>query len=87
MSTTIIETWRELAIRESDGLEVSLLWSKSEGRVKVAVVDERLHETFEFDVAGTDALAAFIHPFAYAPSESLGSGEAVCDFINLHPRV
>ena len=31
--------WRELAARENDGLEVSLRWSKSADRVKVAVAD------------------------------------------------
>ena len=58
--------WTELAGRENEGLEVSLLWNKSANRVKVAVADARQNEQFEFDVAGADALAAFHHPFAYA---------------------
>jgi hypothetical protein len=58
--------WTELAGRQNEGLEVSLLWSKSANRVKVAVADARQNEQFEFDVAGADALAAFNHPFAYA---------------------
>lgn len=58
--------WTELAGRQNEGLEVSLLWSKSANRVKVAVADSRQNEQFEFDVAGADALAAFNHPFAYA---------------------
>ena len=58
--------WTELAGRENEGLEVSLLWNKSANRVKVAVADARQSEHFEFDVAGADALAAFHHPFAYA---------------------
>src|SRR6266487_2653517 len=58
--------WRELAGRENEGLEISLLWSKNAGRVKVAVADARLDEQFEFDVAGADALAAFYHPSAFA---------------------
>ncbi len=58
--------WTELAGRANEGLEVSLLWSKSANRVKVAVADARQNEQFEFDVAGADALAAFHHPFAYA---------------------
>ena len=67
-------TWSELAVRENDGLAVSLLWSRASGRVKVAVVDAHLDEQFEFHVAGADALAAFHHPFAYAtgPSASFG---------------
>jgi hypothetical protein len=58
--------WTELAGRQNEGLEVSLLWSRSANRVKVAVADTRQNERFEFDVAGADALAAFHHPFAYA---------------------
>jgi hypothetical protein len=58
--------WTELAGRSNEGLEVSLLWSKSANRVKVAVSDARQNEQFEVDVAGADALAAFHHPFAYA---------------------
>ena len=69
-----LHTWSELAVRENDGLAVSLLWSRATGRVKVAVVDAQLDEQFEFHVAGADALAAFHHPFAYAtvPGASFG---------------
>ena len=67
-------SWSELAVRENDGLAVSLLWSSATGRLKVAVVDAHLDEQFEFHVAGADALAAFHHPFAYAtgPGASFG---------------
>jgi hypothetical protein len=71
------DTWKELAGRENEGLAVSLLWSKSADRVKVAVADARLDEQFEFDVAGADALAAFYHPFAYVASRGLGFGSAM----------
>ena len=30
------DNWSELALRENEGLAISLLWSKSVGRVKVA---------------------------------------------------
>ena len=43
-------TWSELALRENDGLAVSLLWNRATGRVKVAVADAQLDEQFEFDV-------------------------------------
>jgi hypothetical protein len=79
--------WRELASRENDGLEVSLLWSKSEDRVRVAVVDGRLDEEFEFDVAGADAIAAFNHPFAFAPSQSFGSVAIARHPLDLFPQV
>jgi hypothetical protein len=55
--------------------------------VRVAVVDERLDETFEFDIAGADALAAFNHPFAFAPSESFSSLESVRRPLDLYPQV
>ena len=58
--------WSELAVRENDGLAVSLLWNMATGRVKVAVDDAQLDERFEIDVPGPDALAAFHHPYAYA---------------------
>ena len=58
--------WKELAVRESDGLTVWLLWSKATNRVRVEVADERFGMRFAFDVAGADALAAYNHPFAFA---------------------
>ncbi len=65
-STRSQDTWRELACRESDGLEVLLLWNARSNRVRVAVEDARLDERFAFEVVGADALAAFQHPFAFA---------------------
>ena len=70
-----IDDWRELASRDGDGLEISLLWSKATDRVKVAVFDSRLDESFELHVAGAEALAAFHHPFAYAAGRGLGFGD------------
>ena len=78
-----IADWRELASRESDGLAVSLLWSKSADRVKVVVDDAKLDEQFELDVAGAEALAAFHHPFAYAAAEGVSFCDAVGESIHL----
>ena len=78
--------WRELAIREGDGIEVRLLWSGSANRVKVTVTDAKFDEEFEIDVAGADALAAFNHPFAFTPSRSFGSLEAELASLNLHSQ-
>ena len=78
--------WRELALREGDGIEVRLLWSKSADRVKVTVADAKFDEEFEIDVAGADALAAFNHPFAYTPAQSFGSVEAERASLNLHSQ-
>ena len=87
-STQITSTndWTELAGRQNEGLEVSLLWSKSADRVKVAVADARQSEHFEFDVAGADALAAFHHPFAYAAGRGVCFGEAARDSLDLQPQ-
>ena len=63
--------WRELTSRENDGLEVSLLWSRSANRVKVTVADLKSDQEFEFDVPGADALDAFDHPFAFATSRGV----------------
>jgi len=69
------DDWRELASRDGDGLEISLLWSKAAGRVKVTIADSRLDESFELDIAGAEALAAFHHPFAYAANRGFGFGD------------
>ena len=77
MTTTIISDWKELAIREADGLVVSLFWSESTNRVSVAVADQMFGEEFHLDVPGACALDAFYHPFAYA------SGRASCSDLML----
>jgi len=77
MSTTCQhDSWSELAVRENDGLAVSLLWSRATNRVKVAVEDAHLDEQFEIHVPGADALAAFHHPFGYAAGLGASFGNA-----------
>jgi hypothetical protein len=76
--------WRELALREGDGLEVQLLWNKSADRVKVTVADARSASGFELEVASADALSAFNHPFAYAASKGFGSVELERATLDLH---
>ena len=66
------ETWRELAVRENDGLTVSLYWSKTTNRVQISVVDQMFDAELRVDVAGACALDAFYHPFAYAAGAGLG---------------
>jgi hypothetical protein len=66
------DDWRELARRAGDGLQISLVWSRSADRVKVTVLDERLRESFDIHVEGADALTAFHHPFAYAAAARRG---------------
>jgi hypothetical protein len=57
---------RELARRESDGLQVQLLWHPFENSLTVEVEDFLLGERFPLLVAAGRALDAFYHPFAYA---------------------
>jgi hypothetical protein len=57
---------RELDSRESDGLEVTLVWYPAEDAIAVKVLDTRTGERFEFPVAPSQARDAFDHPFAYA---------------------
>jgi hypothetical protein len=57
---------RELAVRDSDGVHVELVWHPSDNAVTVAVEDSRGGDRFQFAVAPDHALDAFYHPFAYA---------------------
>ena len=78
--------WRELARRAGDGLEIALMWSQSADSVKVTVLDEKLGESFDLDIAGADALSAFYHPFAYASGRGLGFGDAMCESLDLQAQ-
>ncbi len=65
------DTWSELAVRENDGLAVSLFWSKATDRVRVVVVDQMFKEELHVDVPAACALDAYYHPFAYAAGRGL----------------
>jgi hypothetical protein len=58
---------RELAHREHDGLEITLVWNAVSNEVSVDVLDLRNEVFFSVVVAGERALDAFNHPYAYAP--------------------
>ena len=75
-STATIER-HELAHRTSDGIEVTLLWTKATNRVAIAVADTHSGEELEFEVAGSHALDAFNHPYAYAAADRVRSGHPV----------
>jgi hypothetical protein len=57
---------RELAVRESDGIHVALLWHPRENTLTVSIEDARAGDRFQLAVAPDRALDAFYHPFAYA---------------------
>lgn len=56
---------RELAARESGGIQVLLLWHPDEQALSVSVEDARVGDRFQLAVAPDRALDAFYHPFAY----------------------
>jgi hypothetical protein len=71
-TTTSKDTFpRELAYRGSDGIEVWLLWRKSDDRLFVLVVDAKTDDSFEIDVEADHALDAVEHPYAYAASRGI----------------
>ena len=57
---------RELAVRDSDGVHVELLWHPCNDALTVSVEDSRGGDRFQIAVAPDRALDAFYHPFAYA---------------------
>ena len=67
MTATTTHLMRELDHRNSDGIDVRLLWNEHDGRVVVAVADAKTEEAFTVEVReGENAMKIFQHPFAYA---------------------
>jgi hypothetical protein len=60
--------FRELAYRNQNGLEVTLLWDSRSNEVSVEVIDQLDDRGFRLPIAGHLALDAFNHPYAYAQS-------------------
>jgi hypothetical protein len=58
--------FEELDYREADGIEVSLLWSRTDDSLSLLVFDGKLGESLEIKVDRHHALDAFRHPYAYA---------------------
>jgi hypothetical protein len=57
--------FEELAVRESDGIRVSLLWRRGDENLKVAVTDLFADMEFELEVGSAPPLDVFYHPYAY----------------------
>jgi len=64
--TPITQSFRELAYRAGDGLEVTLYWRPSTDEIDVCVCDHRRGAYFVVRPAPDQALDAFYHPFSYA---------------------
>jgi hypothetical protein len=56
----------ELSQRESDGIEVRLLWERGTDHLVVVVHNARSEEAIEVTARPDNALDVFRHPFAYA---------------------
>ena len=66
---------RELDARNSDGIDVRLLWHSEDDHISVAVNDTKTGETFELPVGhGQPALDVFQHPYAYAAMRQHDNG-------------
>jgi hypothetical protein len=62
----------ELAVRENDGISVTLLWTPVTNLCAVVVVDSNTDESFELVVDPTDGpLDVFYHPYAAAAARGL----------------
>jgi hypothetical protein len=76
---------KELDFRANDGLEVALLWQADDERLIVEVVDTKVGDAFRLEIAATEAVDAFQHPYAYAAfrghSRSLPDARAVADAV------
>ena len=59
---------KELAYRNQNGLEVTLLWDSRSNEVSVEVSDQLDDSGFRLPIPGHLALDAFNHPYAYAQS-------------------
>jgi hypothetical protein len=66
---------RELARRESVGIEVTLLWRQGTRKLWLKVWETTLDVTLVIPVKPERALDAFHHPYAYASRPS-GAGPA-----------
>jgi hypothetical protein len=69
----------ELAIREQNGVAVTLFWLRGTGVLVVAVVDDWNGESFELVLEPDDRpLDVFHHPYAYATARGIDIGASVC---------
>lgn len=71
INSGMAERIRELAARQSDGVEVRLLWDEANDAITVVVEDFHAGGSFEVPVDPAHALDAFNHPFGYAALRGL----------------
>jgi hypothetical protein len=67
MTAQILHTMRELHSRTVDGIHVRMLWHERDGRVTIAVADDKTGDAFAVEVReGERAMDVCHHPYAYA---------------------
>jgi hypothetical protein len=73
MSEATDHTWRtELVSRESNGITVTLFWTRATNLVTVTVADAANDDYFELVLDEADrAMDVFHHPFAHAAARGL----------------
>jgi hypothetical protein len=64
-------SYRELAHRTSDGVEIVLFWHRISNELTVSVSDQRSGSYFELTAEPDYALDVFNHPYAYAAFRGL----------------
>jgi hypothetical protein len=69
-SVITLDMFEELDSRANDGIQVSLLWERTDNRLKVVIVETKTDELFELPVQAAEAIDVFRHPFAYATVRS-----------------
>ena len=76
MNAESTSTWKELANRLNDGLDVRLVWAKRDGKdeVVVRVADFREGDYFEIPAEPTRALDVYHHPFAHRDLSTVDDG-------------
>jgi hypothetical protein len=71
MANATQQSYRELAHRVNNGVEVVLFWHEIKDELTVAVSDERTGAYFELAAEPHQALDVFKHPYAHAAFRGL----------------
>jgi hypothetical protein len=69
-TATLDDSVKELASRESNGIEVTLPWHPGPTRLTMSVFDAKSGEFFELQAERSRALDVFYHPYAYAAART-----------------
>jgi hypothetical protein len=67
--TDLIPSLRELAHRNANGIDVSLIWDADADRAFVLVLDEVHGTAFHVEVEDANPMDVFHHPYVYVDQE------------------